>query len=195
MIPTVTTLRPVKRLRASRAPRPMTREKFLAWKPEDGYKYEWVNGEVEKSERTMTAEQQYIVHNLQRRFAQTGHYQSGADLVSEVDAALQSGEVRRPDLSLMTDQQRKTSSFGEPFLPAFAIEIISKNDSANKVRRKLLNYFQSGVQVVWHIFPQFQTVDVYTSPTSVSVHEGDSLCSAAPAVPDFEVSVKDIFKI
>lgn len=194
MTPTATTLRPVKRSPAARAPRPMTREKFLAWRPEDGYKYEWVNGTIEKTERTMTPEQQYIVHNLQRRFAQNPLYQTGADLVAEVDATLQDGEMRRPDLSLMTDQQRKACSFGQPYLPMFAIEIISKNDSANKIRRKLNSYFKSGVQVVWHIFPELQTVDVYTSPTSITVHEEASVCSAAPALPDFEISVNDIFR-
>ncbi len=180
---------------AARPPRNLTLEKFLRWKPEDGYKYEWVNGIIEKTERSMTPEQQYIIHNLQRKFTQTAHYQEGGDLVVETDATLNGGEVRRPDVSLMTAQQRKECAFGKPFLPVFVVEIISKNDSANKIRRKLNTYFKNGVQVVWQIFPEFQTVDVYTSPTQVQVLEGDNICSASPAVPDFAMSVNDIFRI
>ena len=180
---------------ASRIPRPMTREKFLRWKPEDGYKYEFVNGQIEKTERSMTPEQYYIVRNLTRHFIKTQAFADGSELVVETDSTLNPGEVRRPDLSLMTSQQVKACAFGEPFLPVFAIEIISKNDNINKVREKLEAYFHSGVQVVWHIFPSLQKIDVYTSPKKVVVLEGSETCSASPAIQDFEISVNDIFKI
>jgi Uma2 family endonuclease len=180
---------------ASRIPRPMTREKFLRWQPEDGYKYEWVNDQIEKTESAMTADQQYIVRNLQNRFMQTKGFLSGDRLVSETNSDMLDGGIRRPDVSLMKDIQFKEAAFKQPYTPAFAIEVISANDNINKVRQKLRAYFNSGVEVVWHIFPEIQTVDVYTSPTSVTVHEADSLCSAAPAVPDFGISVNEIFKI
>jgi hypothetical protein len=53
----------------------------------------------------------------------------------------------------------------------------------------------TGVQVVWQIFPQHQQVDIYTGPqlSQMTVYQGDQLCSAAPALPDFVLAVKDIF--
>lgn len=192
---TTTALRPTKRPAVARAPRPVTLEKFLRWKPEDGYKYELINGQIEKTERSMTPEQVYIIRNLTRRFLQTQAFAEGSELVSEMDSTLGPGHVRRPDVALISAQQIKASAFGEPFLPTFAVEIISKNDNINKVREKLEAYFKSGVQVVWHIFPSLQKVDVYTSPKRVTVLEGDEICSAAPALTDFDISVNGIFKI
>lgn len=180
---------------AGRVPKQISLEKFYQWKPEDGYKYEWVDGKIEKTERSVTPEQQFIILHLQDRFIHTKAFRNGDRLVVETDATLNTKEVRRPDISLMTRQQIRECALGKTFLPAFAIEIISKNDNINKVREKLEAYFKSGVQVVWHIFPLLQKVDVYTSPKSVTVLAENDLCSAAPAVPDFEISVNDLFKI
>lgn len=180
---------------AARLPQKMTAAKFPRFRPEDGYKYEWVNGQIQKTPRSMTPEQQYIVHNLQRRFTQTEAYRAGADLVVETDSTMQSGNIRRPDISLMTAPQRKAAAFGVVYCPAFAIEVISENDHINKVVEKLDEYFRSGVQVVWHIFPKFQRVNIYHSPKKVQVMEGEDLCSAAPIVPDFNLAAADIFKI
>ena len=180
---------------AHRTPKRISLEKFYQWKPVDGFKYEWVDGKIEKTTRSMTPDQQYIALNLQDKFIPTKAFQQGDRLVVETDATLSPREVRRPDISLMTRHQIKECASGAAFLPAFAIEIISKNDNINKVREKLEAYFKSGVQVVWHIFPALKKVDVYTSPKKVVVLAENDLCSAAPAVPDFEISVNDLFKI
>ncbi len=180
---------------ATRLPQKMTAEKFRRFRPEDPFKYEWVDGQIFKTTRSMTPEQQYIVHNLQRKFSQTEQYKNGADLVVETDATMQQGNIRRPDISLMSRQQRQAAAFGKPFLPDFAIEIISEFDQANKILAKLKEYFQSGVQVVWHIYPNFQQVYVYHSLKNLKILEGEDLVSAAPAVPDFEVPAAEIFKI
>ena len=73
------------------------------------------------------------------------------------------------------------------------IEIISPTDNYLKVNKKLREYFKAGVKVVWQIVPEEQTVYVYTSPTKVTICEGDTVCSAAPVVTDFTIPAKDIF--
>lgn len=178
-----------------KSPRKISLEKFYQWKPEDNYKYEWVDGKIEKTERSVTPDQQYIILNLQDRFTRTAAYRNGDRLVVETDATLSVREVRRPDIALMSRQQVVDCAKGKPFLPAFAIEIISKNDNINKVREKLEAYFNNGVKVVWHIFPLLQKVDVYTSSKRVVVLSENDLCSGSPALPDFNISVNDIFKL
>lgn len=190
--PMPTAQRPTRRP-AARIPRNMTLERFRRWKPEDGWKYEWVNGQIEKSERSMTHEQTYIARNLMRRFAQTQAYRDGAEMMTEIDTTMLQGNVRRPDVAVLTSRQLQGGKMGFPFTPAFVVEIISETDNINKVRQKLREYFQSGVQVVWHIFPQTQTVDVYTSPLSVQICEGAQVCSAGPAIPDFQMTADEVF--
>lgn len=180
---------------AARLPQKMTAEKFRRFRPEDPFKYEWVDGQILKTTRSMTPEQQFIIRNLQDRFLKTQSFQVGARLVVETDATLRNDEIRRPDVALMKDIQFKETAFGKPFLPIFVIEIASEFDKVNKIMEKLEAYFSSGVQVVWYIYPNFQRVQVYHSPKNLQVLEGEDLVSAAPAVPDFELPAAEIFKI
>jgi len=43
------------------------------------------------------------------------------------------------------------------------------------------------------LFPQTQTVHVYTSPISVTICRDQRVCSAAPVVPDFEMTAAEVF--
>ena len=76
----------------------------------------------------------------------------------------------------------------------FAIEIISLHDKINEFETKLKEYFANGVQVVWQIIPLSETVKVYTSVKNVQICQGNDVCSAAPALPNFQMTVADILK-
>lgn len=57
----------------------------------------------------------------------------------------------------------------------------------------LINYRNAGVQVVWQIFPVFEEIHVYHGLT-MQVYRGTDRCSAAPALPAFELPVSEVFK-
>lgn len=175
-----------------RAPRVLTLEQFRRRysEREDGYKYEFDNGIVEKSPSNINAKQLYIVKKLNRRFIQTQAFASGDELTPEVEQITAPNQSRRPDLSYWPSSKIKQ---GDETVSGFIIEIISPIDNYLKVNKKLREYFKAGVKVVWQIVPEEQTVYVYTSPTKVIICEGDTVCSAAPVVPDFEIAAKDIF--
>lgn len=175
-----------------RAPRVLTLEQFRRRysEREDGYKYEFDNGIVEKSPSNINAKQLYIVKKLNRRFIQTQAFASGDELTPEVEQITAPNQSRRPDLSFWPSSKIKQ---GDETVSGFIIEIISPIDNYLKVNKKLREYFKAGVKVVWQIVPEEQTVYVYTSPTKVIICEGDTVCSAAPVVPDFEIAAKDIF--
>lgn len=146
--------------RKSRTSLPTTLEGFLRWKPEDGFKYEWNNGIIEKSTKIITPQQLYLVDNLTRFFENLKPV-AGGRLVCEVQNRTSETQIRIPDIAYYTSEQIKKAAGGE-YQPvtAFAIEIISDNDKFNHVRAKLKEYFQAGVQVVWLILPEFQEVYV-----------------------------------
>jgi Uma2 family endonuclease len=56
-------------------------------------------------------------------------------------------------------------------------------------------YFDEGVKVVWQILPYRKIVKVYTSPRQMIVCEAEDMCSATPAVPDFQMTVNQIFQL
>ncbi|MBK9016016.1 MAG: Uma2 family endonuclease [Saprospiraceae bacterium] len=103
---------------------------------------------------------------------------------------------RRPDIAWFTDEQIALAKHGVKPMPLFVIEVISTKDQMNLVEDKMENYRAAGVKVVWQIFPKFEKVHVYAGENldSMTVCKGDRLCSAAPALPDFVMAAKDVFK-
>ena len=54
------------------------------------------------------------------------------------------------------------------------------------MQRKISEYFASGAQQVWHMFPETQTVTVYTAPTEAITYApeaGVGCRRSAPRLP------------
>jgi Uma2 family endonuclease len=159
---------------------------------EDGFKYEFNKGVVEKYKSNMHAKHAHIIRNLNRKFNKTTAYSGGAELIPEMDQLTQPNQQRRPDLSFWPNE--KITQADEK-VSDFVIEIISPTDKYEDIVVKRREYFRSGVVVAWYISPADQTVSVYLSPTNVLVCEGTAICSAAPVMDDFQIQAADVFKI
>ena len=177
-----------------RQPRRISKEQFLRdyAKREDGYKYEWNNGNVEKSE-AMNQQQAIMQAVFLRHFIQTAVFKAGGLFTAETDMDTSSVQTRRPDLAIYTAEQISRIKKGENQVAIWVAEVISPNDKAEDINKKLEEYFRAGVQVVWHIFPHSQKVDVYTSPDDVTICRGQTFCSGAPALPDLQISAGELF--
>ena len=174
---------------------PSTFEEFLRWEPVDGFKYEWNDGEVIRFEK-MKKKHLVIIRRLQQLFFHSVSFSKGAALIMEQDVMLTGIQMRRPDLGYFSGPQIDNSpnSEKEP-VPEFVIEIISPTDDAIKVEEKLAEYFKANVKVVWHIFPENEVVYVYTSRKQVKICTDNDICSASPVVPDFEITVNELFAL
>jgi Uma2 family endonuclease len=162
---------------------------------EDDYKYEWCNGVVEKTPRTMNRSQLLIVHNLSRFFLQTAAFKNQGELEREVKMFLpKANRSRVADLAYLTPAQIRETDDIRPGISEFVIEIISKNDKAEDIQEKLNQYFANGIKVVWHIFPKLKFVEVYTSPDTIKICRGTAVCSAAPVLMDFNIAADDLFR-
>ncbi len=170
---------------------PRTLAEFQVWEPNDGFKYEWNDGEPLKF-TGMDKRQVYIFATLSKLFFKKGLVEKGT-LVSEYDTMLSGIQMRRPDIAYLSDQQVENTKKGEDEIPEFVIEIISGNDNINIVEKKIIEYYKAGVSVVWLILPEEKTVHIYTSRKQVQICTDDDICSAKPVLPDFEISVNDIF--
>lgn len=181
---------------SSKSPGPITWEQFQRryLSREDSFKYEWVNGQVEKMPRSMDKTQLYILLNLMRFLTHlkisTPHLMG--ELLSEGDTFF-AGNHRRPDIAYYTDAQIQAARHNEDVHPDFVIEVISKNDQLEKVARKMEDYRAAGVPVVWHIFSQSKQVHVYRGK-QMTICTGDDLCSAEPVIPGFVLPVGEVFK-
>jgi Uma2 family endonuclease len=190
--PAAAALRPVQRMPK---PRRMTLERWRNWTPADGWKYDWNNGIISKSKKMVSREQRYISSNLMDAFYEKGLNRSGT-LMPEAEMAYDNLRYRVPDLAYFTQQQTLAAAKGErDGVAAFVIEIISGSDSGTAIEEKMWEYFANGVQVVWHIWPSLRVVKVYTAPLESKSLIGGMVCSAAPALPEFEMTPDQIFRL
>jgi len=158
---------------------------------EDGFKYEWLDGIVEKTTHAMNKNQFYIVKNLLNFFYTLKI--KGA-LIPEGDTFFDKHH-RRPDLAYYTNQQISDAGNGQNIVPLFVIEIVSANDQMNYMHKKMQDYRAAEVAVVWHIFPELQEVHVYTNKlTKMEILREKGICDAGTIVKGFKLSVKEIFK-
>ena len=168
---------------------PTTFDQFLRFEPNDGFKYEWNDGELIKSSG-LKRKHLRIIQALNLQFDKTKAKTQRGQLICEQDVMLTGIQMRRPDVAYFSDEQIRNDD-DEP-IPAFCIEVVSPTDESEKVEAKRIEYFRAGVQVVWHVFPENREVYVYTGRKTVQICSDDDLCSAHPVLEDFSISVNEL---
>jgi Uma2 family endonuclease len=171
---------------------PRTLEEFLVWEPNDGFKYEWNDGELIKF-HYINRQLLSLISRLYQVFYKTEEFKQGGLLLAEQDVQLTGIQLRRPDIAFFSIAQIEASEGEEEQIPEFVIEVISTNDQIIKVRQKLSEYFKTGVRVVWLIYPEEKEVEVFTSYKEVKICTGTDICSASPVLNGFEISVDKLF--
>lgn len=161
---------------------------------EDGYTYEWVDGRVEKRKNQQHF---FIQGNLTKLFNLLFFEKKATgQLIAEGDMFF-AGNHRRPDMAYLDGSQIAKMAKVEAAIPAFVIEIVSKNDQVHLLHQKMRDYRAAGVQVVWHVLPGLEEVHVFSGPAlgQVAICCGQDRCTVAPVLPDFALPAADIFKI
>lgn len=170
---------------------PRTLDEFINWEPNDGFKYEWNDGELIKFVG-MKKKHLKLIQILSLLFDTTKAKKEKGLLICEQDVMLTGIQLRRPDMAYFSDEQIKDEQ--EEPVPTFCIEVISTYDQLNDVKKKLIEYFKHGVRVVWVILPEHAMVEIYTSIKNVTICMGSDICSAHPVLDDFEISVDYLLK-
>ena len=174
-------------------PRRISIEKFLEKyrKGKNGFKYEWNNGIIEKT-TAMKQNEIFIIENLITFFCRMQPQPNGF-LTPEIETWTTDVQWRKPDLAYFTRDQIRNGHKGNKAVPPFVIEVISEFDPINTVNDKVIEYFNAGVKVVWHIFPNQRMVYVFTSIKNITVCLDEDVCSAEAAISGYRMSVNDIF--
>ncbi len=105
---------------------------------------------------------------------------------------------RRPDVGFVPftrwpKDRRAPATNAWDVLFDLGVEIISPNDYVEEVRAKLLEYFRAGVRLVWVILPTLELVDVYESPTRITVLTRDDCLDGGQVIPGFRLPLKELF--
>lgn len=110
---------------------------------------------------------------------------------------IHSAQVRFPDVAFIAydqiPQDADPNTAVPDWIPSLAVEVISESNTKAEMARKLRDYFDAGVKLVWYVDPPTRTVRVYRSPeTFVTKGENDEL-DGEDVLPGFRVSIRDWF--
>lgn len=119
-------------------------------------------------------------------------------LVSGPDGMIQlmPGLVRIPDVAFVSWERlpnRKRPRVPIPALvPDLAVEILSEANTEKEMERKLQEYFQAGVRLVWLIDPKERTARVYTGPQKHRLLHDDQALEAGKLLPGFKLPLRKL---
>lgn len=108
------------------------------------------------------------------------------------------GLIRGPDLSFISWDRlpgRVPPQDPIPTLaPDLAVEIISRSNTKREMDRKLREYFDSGVRLVWYVDPVPRTLSVYKTVTNQpSVLTQDDTVDGGDVLPGFILPLRELF--
>lgn len=178
----------------------MTAEEFYDWanRPEnDGRRLELDEGEV--VEMPSPGEAHALVCWLVIKVMTEYVVRRGAGHLLTNDCGLvvrrKPDTVRGPDVmvsldNLRLDQARRGHS---ERVPALIIEVVSPSDREKDINRRVRQYLDGGVPLVWVVYPQTRLVNVCRpNEFPKTLDETDELTGNG-VLPDFSCSVRDLF--
>jgi len=72
--------------------------------------------------------------------------------------------------------------------------VLSESNTPAEMQRKLGEYFDAGVRLVWYLEPHSRTARVYTSVTDcIHLNENDAL-DGGTVVPGFRLTIREWFE-
>jgi Uma2 family endonuclease len=107
------------------------------------------------------------------------------------------GQIRAPDVSFIRWERLPGRRSPKPAIyavaPDLAVEILSKGNTAREMKRKLRDYFQAGVTLVWYIKPKTRTARIYTAQHKWAEIDSDGSLEGGEVLPGFVLPLAQLF--
>ena len=104
--------------------------------------------------------------------------------------------VRAPDVAYFSIERLPLDADIDKFLdlvPDIAVEVVSPSETRRAVREKAEMWTSFGVRLVWVVWPDTQSVEVYRpdeEPVTLGV---DDILTGQDVLPDFSCPIREIF--
>ena len=176
----------------------MTAEELLQLPDDDGFRYELINGELEKmpppgsphgriAYRLSLFLGQFI---LDHGFGEAFATDTGFKLTSNPDTVL------APDFAFVTNEHFSEGCKTEGYWPGppdLAVEVLSPSDRPGKVNKRVAQWFSFGTKQLWIVDPKHSTVTIYRSPVDTTTFSGSDYLESPDLFPGFRISLDRIF--
>ncbi len=101
--------------------------------------------------------------------------------------------VRKPDVMFIAAARLKPPGDGwVTVAPDLAVEIVSPNDLAVSIERKIGEYSAAGIPLIWVIYPDTGNTYVYRRGQPVVVVDASQPLDGADILPGFTVRLQDL---
>lgn len=169
---------------------------FEKWeaKQKGDWNYEFYYGDIIKK-GGMKQNEVFLIEFLIDCFLVTEAKKNRSSLMPEVNVYIDDQRKRVPDIAYFTRTQIISMRNGLKEVPAFVIEIVSKNESLYETEIKKQDYFAAGMQIVWHVLPISKSIYAYTPNKLVQVFADGDVATASPILPDFKVDIDKLFTV
>jgi Uma2 family endonuclease len=120
-------------------------------------------------------------------------------LVSGADGMFQLlvSSVRGPDVAFVSRERLPDGRFPAEAYPSMppdlAVDVLSPGNTKGEMSRKRIEYFHSGVRLVWMVDCVERSVAVYTSPNSVRILTEEETIDGGDVLPGFSHPVAEFF--
>jgi Uma2 family endonuclease len=133
----------------------------------------------------------YLKHYLKQNPIGRMTAPDGSYAMSDEDNA----DVFIPDVGYISNERLgKTPAREVPVPPDLAVEIKSPTDRLRATRRKAEKYLYYGTRLVWLVFPETKTVEVYDLESEdVQILGTEDTLNGGNVLPGFTLPIKDIF--
>jgi len=104
----------------------------------------------------------------------------------------------RPDVAFVSKttwplERRAPVTAAWNVVPDLVVEVLSPTNRSVEDREKVEKYFSVGTKAVWLVYPPLSIIDVYTSPTKITVYKRGDTLDASPAIPGFTFELVELF--
>lgn len=176
---------------------PVTAEELLRM-PDDGFRYELVEGEVRKmtpaggEHGRIALNVGYFLKDHVRANGLGTVYaaETGFKVASDPDT------VRAPDVAFVRKERADAMGTIQGYLPGapdLAVEVISPGDTYSEVEEKVLEWLDAGARMVLVVDPRKGTATAYLSRDDIRVLSEDDVLDGGDVVPGWKVPVKELF--
>ncbi len=165
---------------------------------ENGHRYEWVDGQW--VQKPMGAESGLIALRIMIRVgAHVEAHQLGFAFRSDPGYQIFADDPRRTQFSDGSFIRRgrfpeeKVPKGHLQIAPDWLLEVVSPNDLAYEVEKKVADYLQAGVRLLWVVYPNTHGIMVYRHRGAFArLTEADEL-NGEEVLPGFTCRVDDLF--
>ena len=166
--------------------------------PDDGYRYELIEGELRKMSPAGT-EHGYVISEIHGYlWMHVRKHRLGVVTGAETGFLIQQNPdtVLAPDVAFIGQERINAIGIPKsyfPEAPVLAVEVVSPDDTAQEVDEKMQRWLAAGVEIGWVIYPRGRTVTVYRALDDIHVLTSNDMLDGGSVVPGFSCRVGDLF--